>query len=434
MNTSKDSVMVAVPSTVNLPSGADGDRWAIFLARLMLLTAQTPERRHQGHLIGMHRSELKRMLGRTYRNRINDMRDAGVIDINDRYCSGATEAFPNASAFPKSYRLTTAHRHGAASLHCLETKPAQKIASIIREIDPKNLGEAGQHFHGLFDRFSISPMAIAGETDHWTAWTIARWVNGDDFAQRCEYRRYHSLSTQTPRSIRNHLRADGDSLAVIDVSACQPVLLAFAVAHQLTPVRTTNGEPLLPYVARFSGGELWRNKVPVDLRRWLDLSESREIYPHFREAVLAMNGPVNAQITLDDGRCITIDLRELPETSFKRATLIPLFDTAEATVRSPLFQIMQRDFPTVSAYVLKTKLQRHQDTACLLQHLESLLMIDGCGEYLAKHHPDEPVQPIHDALMVRPAFADDAAHIIRDQFNRIGLNPRVKIDTFSTAA
>lgn len=45
-----------------------------------------------------------------------------------------------------------------------------------------------------------------------------------------------------------------------------------------------------------------------------------------------------------------------------------------------------------------------------------------------RHHPDEPVATIHDAILCRLSFALMAQQIIRDAFRRFGVSPNVKIE------
>lgn len=428
---------VALPDTVELPSGAEGDRWALLLSRLQLLTAMTPERRRQGHYIGLHCDYLRRLLSSRYRRRIDDMRDAGVIEIEEGYCSGPSIERPDAEPFTKEYRLQARHRHGRAMLHELTTKPAIKASRIVREVNEANLGLAGQHFQAMFGSFTMIDAAIGKTTDCWTANTLARWQSRDGFAIRCDFGRYHSLLTQTPCWARAYMVAEGSGVSIVDVSACQPLLIGYAAANRLTPPSASNHggtAVILPYVSRFSGGWAWRDRLPNDVARWIELCEAGQFYGYFREAVLAMPGEVRTTITTDAGHVVAIDLKALSAQAFKRCTLIPVFDRLDATERTPLFAIIRRDFPTIAAYIVATKSARHQGTACLLQRLESTLMIDGCGERLRTQYPDEPVQPIHDALLVRHDFADEAAGIIRDQFARVGLRPRVKTEAIAMAA
>ena len=436
-----DQAFVAVPATVEFPSGNEGDWWALFLARLQLLTSATKERRYQGHFINIHSSTVKRLLGggNKYRRRVDDLVDAGVVEIykqngRELYYDGKGRTPPGkqpTEPFSKSYRLGAEHRTGKARVIALHSKPASKKAAIVRQVDADNLGSAGCHFHRKGAHFLLKADTDHRSSCHWAAWTASRWLTGDDFAKRCDHGRYHALITQTSRTLRQHIRTDEDaSLALVDVSACQPVLLGLAAGSP------TNGHPstsrpnhILLNVASFSirSRNEWRRKSPSDAQHWLELSESRAIYDYFFDQIQEFDGQTLGLIRTPT-RPIWRDLRSLSRKAFKRATLIPMFDLIDAALGNPIFQITQRDFPTIAEYILQTKKHRHQKTATILQGIESSLMIDGCGTSLLNEHPDEPVQPIHDALLCKTTFAPTAKSIIAEQFERIGLHPQIKIE------
>jgi len=94
--------------------------------------------------------------------------------------------------------------------------------------------------------------------------------------------------------------------------------------------------------------------------------------------------------------------------------------------------MIELDFETIAEFILETKQDGHyQRTACLCQMTESSVMIDGVGERLLRDFPDEPIQPIHDAIVCREGFAETIRKIIRDCFQSLlGVVPNVEIDPF----
>ena len=353
----------------------------------------------------------------------------GIIESNDRYSTGQPGII---SPFTKSYRLASKYRTGQSRLHELSSRPT--IGKVIKayEVDPENLKAAGIHYRSCFDQFTLDGAAATDPnlTNQWDRWTIARWFNGQEFAHRCVYGRYHSLMTQLPRHARRHLQTLGhDALSVVDVSACQPLLLGY-LASQAT-AHATPGTPLLPYVARFSKSSVIRNTVPYDLAWWIELCESGSIYRHFYQEIQTHVGSTTTTIITPTGQRRDVDLRAYSEKQIKRASLIPIFDKIDAMKRSPIFAIILRDFPTVASFIVSAKQNGHQDLACRLQRTESALMIDGLGGVLNEHYESVPVAPIHDAIVVPGTFVEKAAELVRDQFQALGLHPQVKIETCS---
>lgn len=416
---------VAIPKGIELPPGCEGDNCALFLSTLSLHTSMTRERQH-GHWINFHNKRLSTLMGRSYRGRINGMIDVGLIEANEIYSSG----MPGVPAFTKSYRLAREYRIGQSQLHLLTTRPTIRKAVKIHDPDPDNLAPAGMFFRSCFDRFLLSPGAADDPllSQHWDQWAIARWLNREEYAHRCDYRRFHSLVTQLPRQVRQYLRtSDGQPTSVVDVAACQPLLLGYLAARH-TP-HSTPRPLLLPYDARFLGAGV--SKLDTDVACWIELCETRAIYKYLHEALQSFDGPTTTVLTTASGRKVEIDLRTIPERSFKRASLIPVFDKLDAMQRNPVFKVIARDFPGIANFIVATKQNGHQRLACLLQRTESALMIDGVGEVLAKRHANVAVAPIHDALVVADTFADTAADLIREQFGTLGLQPQIKIERCS---
>ncbi|MBB3207486.1 hypothetical protein FHS27_003311 [Rhodopirellula rubra] len=415
---------VAVPRSVELPSGVEGDNWALFLSTLALHTSLTRERRDHGHWVNLHNQNLSTLLGRSYRRRIDAMIDAGIVERNDRYSTG----MEGVKAFTKSYRIAEQHRTGQSRQHCITSRPVAKKVAKTYAVDPENLGQAGMHYRECFNKLRLDEAAAEDPklTNHWDQWTIARWHNRQEFAKRCDYGRYHGLTSQLPKRARKHLRTiNGEDIVVVDVSACQPLITGH-LAHQHTTGNHPPQRAPLPYDARFSKME--KNKTKPDVARWIELCESKSFYRYFFDSIQTFDGDTTATIKLQSGRTIRTDMREMPERSIKRATLIPVFDRTDAMRRSPIFRIIERDFPTIANFIVAAKESGHQRLACLLQRTESGLMIDGLGNELRKRHPGVTAQPIHDAIVVPVSFAATAAELIREQFGRVGLSPSVTAD------
>jgi hypothetical protein len=145
--------------------------------------------------------------------------------------------------------------------------------------------------------------------------------------------------------------------------------------------------------------------------------------------------PEAAEVTIHrkDGRVVRCDLKKMKPKEFKRCVLIPLFDDAAQTKANPTFQVIERDFPTIAKFILWTKAGgNYQRTAWMCQMAESGVLIDDVGASLLGDFPDEAVQPIHDAIVCRAAFAETVREIIRDCFQAsLGVMPNVEIESIA---
>jgi hypothetical protein len=151
---------------------------------------------------------------------------------------------------------------------------------------------------------------------------------------------------------------------------------------------------------------------------------------------MATDGPVQVTIHRKDGRTVRRDLKDIKPKEFKRCVLIPLFDDTAKTKANAIFKlIIEPEFATIAEFIIQTKSDGHyQRTACWCQMTESRVMIDGVGERLLRDFPNEPVQPIHDAIICRAAFAETVRQIIRDCFlSLLGVLPNVEIDPIANS-
>lgn len=435
---------VVIPETVTGLQGIAGDKAAVFLQYLFLLTSLTKENR-DGYWINIHNHELLTCIGRSYKGVIERLKNDGIIEVNYRYSTGHNGKQP----FAMSYRLRPEHRHGRSKWHTIRSAWAVDRALGVYAIDRENLGEGGMHYRSLFDRFHIdanSALRDPALQDPWHQYAIARFANGNEFAKRCQYGRYHCLATQMPRVCRRYISTvDDQELAIADVSACQPLLMAYMVAtiqRQVATTATTKSAhrpTAIPYDARFCASigcsdihpiysiMPWRSNVARDVQHWIELAESRELYNYLFDRVRQLP-KAKVSLKLASGRYLEIDLQSISKKSFKKACLVTLYQSNESMMASPLFRVIQNYFPTIASFLIKFKSHGHEALARMLQKLESELMIDRLGCSLMATYPNEPVQPIHDALLTTKRFANQAVELIKAQFALLGLNPHVKYE------
>ncbi len=95
---------------------------------------------------------------------------------------------------------------------------------------------------------------------------------------------------------------------------------------------------------------------------------------------------------------------------------------------SPMTQVMQRDFPSVMAFMVWHK-GRHgyKQLSREMQRAESQLMIEGvCGSLMEKT-PQIPQVTIHDSIMTTGEFIPIVSATIQAEFRKLGIRPTIKI-------
>ena len=400
---------VTIPKTFDPPGGAIGDRLAIVAEHLQLLTSMSPENRN-GHWINIPSKCLKRLVN-DYRPVIDAGKRLGLLEVNERYRN-------DKNPFTKSYRFTGEHRHGDSKTFELTTTHAIKRYRRSQQFDADNLGASGLHYASKFPEFSIAPEALTDRANKpfWRQYTINRFRNGRHFAKRCPYGRLHSLHTQMPRTAKQYYRST-DDLVEVDVRACQPLILGILSTSK--PARYDRRSAL----DGCAGGRCWG---VGDVGRWMCLCRSGLLYSSLHQMVVESPEPAFAIVVKETGAQIKVDLRESSAKSFKRSCLIPLFDRRERMRKSPVFHAIEREFPTIAEFLVRSKKDDYRLTARMCQRLESQLMIDGLGASLAQDHPSIPVAVIHDAVIVPKGFASKATELIEQQFESLGVVPGMK--------
>ncbi|WP_182870875.1 hypothetical protein [Stieleria mannarensis] len=342
---------------------------------------------------------------------------ANVVERHPSYLAGQ---------FPKAIRFAPEFRTGEFEFVEVDTKPARRAATVFRSIDPDNLRPSGLHLWWNLGKFKMGRYPFP-YGDHWAAYIQARWDSGDHHAVRCPYGRLHTLLTQTPRNTRGGLTTEhGEKLCNVDVACCQLLLTGLAAATAYSNNNTACHTNVMSRIFSSRGAHGLSTSIPDDVAEWIRLCETGQIYPYMQDRVRQFDEPAWQWIERDNGKRMRIDMRDASAKQIKRATLIPMFDRQARAEANPVFQVILEDFPGIARFVRQVKREKHEALACLLQGLESFIMIDRVGNRMRTHFQDEILQSIHDAMIVRVGFGETMSEIIKDEFSRFGVSPTVK--------
>jgi hypothetical protein len=93
-------------------------------------------------------------------------------------------------------------------------------------------------------------------------------------------------------------------------------------------------------------------------------------------------------------------------------------------------ELFARDFPTVYKAINDLKRKDYRQVAYLLQAHESKIMIDIICRRILDELPNAFIATIHDSIMTTPEKADEVKAIMLREFQRFGLNPMIRADTY----
>jgi hypothetical protein len=93
-------------------------------------------------------------------------------------------------------------------------------------------------------------------------------------------------------------------------------------------------------------------------------------------------------------------------------------------------ELVARDFPTVYKAINEIKKKDYHPLAYLLQAHESKIMIDIICRRILDELPGTFIATIHDSIMTTAEKADEVMAIMVKDFQRLGLNPTVRLEAY----
>lgn len=218
--------------------------------------------------------------------------------------------------------------------------------------------------------------------------------------------RFYTSLTNLWKKHRHLLLVHNEPLVEIDVSACQPLMLSLMVE---------------PFVSR------------SECMRFRELTESGKLYGE----VAAFTGRSRDQAKRGflSFLCADVSCKGFHDRRGK------------VSLRTLILEWFKANFPEIANYLIETKTSEQSRlemnteirreagkktcayaiTAFEMQRLEAEIMIEGvCAQFLSQH-ANEFIAPVHDAVLVQEGMRFAAEQILKEQFEKRGLKPRVGI-------
>jgi hypothetical protein len=229
---------------------------------------------------------------------------------------------------------------------------------------------------------------------------------------RCDFGRFHSNFTSLPKYVRKEL-STSEPLASIDIKNIQPLILGL-LANNTQPHNHTQTShipichTLFSFLRTCEAGQIYEF--------CLERFQAREVKPYWVER--------------SNGKPFLCDPSRWDRSQVKQAFVICLFDRVERTKTNPVFQVLQKHFPPIADFVIRSKRDEYQALARQCQRFESKVMIDGVSAVFMARHPDAPILTIHDELILPARLVQSAANIIQERFQAFGASPGLRVETF----
>jgi hypothetical protein len=363
---------------------------------------------------------------RYYRRILDELIDGRVMEQRADYKYRAkTAASPGHSS---SFRITPLWRY--RRFHSVWLTDKNLVGKLRRrdEEDEKELtAPVHRHLRAMFGRLRVeedSPKVSLPLT------TIAdqQWQ-----FKVCEYGRCHTNLTRLRRTLRTHLRVNDQPLWQVDVKNSQPFILGLVlrdagrlerdadfneyraklVQSKSQKSTETHQKASVPYVG--TGDYQNDARLTKELDAYLDLCRSGQVYEHFMTVM---------------GLPLTREARD----QFKPTFFLPVYGQLRLA-HTPVGRAFQSGFPAMWDAICRIKVGNHARLACLMQTVESWLVVWRACDRIRREHPTAPVFTIHDSICTTGENIERFRDILVEEFVRaFGMAPSCDVKAFAKEA
>ena len=402
---------------------ADFARWIMSLVLTKLSRVKD-----RGY-VRLHSKVLETVMGRKRKPILDALLDSGAIERVGSYVRGRqTYGYRPGQRFlaDTHVRRPVTHPKLAAALRKHQEEKQAEVAERVRPIH-RHLGrlqrrldievnQAAEVLRSLppeSNPYDAQGILTADITErHWRL-SVGRWG------------RVANNITSLKRELRRTLRVDRSPLASIDISCCQPGLLAYLITHPKFPSNGPKGcrtyVPAVPgggprdalVVGVGAGGRaLAGGRLPL----FRDLAGNGELYDFLGEKLAAGS--------------------EMPRDVLKRKFLADVLAKKKANrlgdeYPSEVENIFRAEFPEVYRWIRSVNRDgwEHSNLIRLLQRAESHLVVDHVCGRLKEQHPKTFAVTLHDAIYTEPRNVEVVRKAFVDSFDDLGIAMSLKVET-----
>lgn len=353
--------------------------------------------------------------------------NVGVLECDHGYQAGVRS---------RGYRLAARYAGGFRRVGCQDTRVARRVRAL-RPSPNRPRSEVHRYLYQWYrrleiDRAQAEQIALGLEHPQIHAVAIDMIDNGDVEFSSCKQGRVHTNLTRLSRELRPALRVNGQPLKNVDLVNSQPLMLALLIHAYRGEVPRMVSE-LSNQATGSSFNQCITPRPPTIHTNTMsnNLSGRSEAQPP--SGFEQLTGDLSEYIELCEQGMIYEKLQslgkldELSRSDLKKKVFTEVFygRNEAATDFTRHFRVA---FPRTAALIRELKVGDHGNLARLMQKVESSFMIGRVCRRLMMDHPEIPIFTIHDSVMTTRAGVPTVVRVIENEFARLGLRPKVKID------
>lgn len=225
--------------------------------------------------------------------------------------------------------------------------------------------------------------------------------------------RMHTNLTNLNSELRNLLTCNGETLYSIDIVSSQPYLTLALFNNKLPEI--IKHSPVLASLLTLVKSA-WNNIENKDFKEF---------------ASLVSDDPINKDDFYDyiQERMDKSKIGTLTRSQIKAGIFEVLFSrNGHKTAAKAKFTEL---FPTVDALYRSLKEQKHANLSCLLQSIESFVVLQIITKKVAKHFPKAPLFTIHDSIATTAPYVENVRQIMITELTKLTkYPPKLKIDAW----
>jgi hypothetical protein len=253
--------------------------------------------------------------------------------------------------------------------------------------------------------------------------------------------RMHTVLTNMKSDLRHLVTHAGEPLVSIDITNSQPYLSTMLFNPLMYSSKRRPPKASLERGGR--GKKLKTDKINPRISK--EISDSPLMLSNIRQMLDSEDFKLYQSLvsakTDPNGHDIYTYMAEKSAESFgatftdRNAVKVGMFEVLFSSNvyagRTGVKRLFRTLFPSVSRLFHQLKENDHTRLPCLLQSIESYIMLKVITKTIAKKYPDVPLFTIHDSITTTAKHLDKVKALMETELTRIvGLPPKLKVETW----
>lgn len=280
---------------------------------------------------------------------------------------------------------------------------------------------------------------------------VQQMTNGEHRLHGDAYGRVHTLVVNLKRELRHLLTMDGQPLVSIDLSCSQPLMIAVLTMryfnkskmamHRLINMKHDQDKD--PYNA--PNKALVNNSKHTstsNVTAYMPITNARAPKTPTKQGVCAKGVPLRplpADLhefvrVCQDGTLYEVMSRPGESVKRNKRRLLSAFyarpggkRVSGVIRRNQMWLRFAERFPTAAKFLLDLKVKDYRRAAWVVQNFEATMVLGNVCGRIMREQPDAVIVTVHDCLMTTPDRVPYVTRVIREEYAKIGVNPKLKV-------